>query len=117
MISVCLNAGVAAEYFLKVKQSFPLPPVDHAPASTPAPAYVPPVTPVSDLSCGLSTLPVGRQNHIILHLMFSLMTPEILVEYEMYETPATSSMISALGNLITSTLKLLRFRKSFVMQP
>ena len=51
------DAGLAAEYFLQLKQSFALPLVDCAPTSAPAPSFVSPVTLGSDLSCGLHTLP------------------------------------------------------------
>ena len=80
------DAGVAAEYFISVRQQFRSNTLGSAPVSPPA--FVPPVHLASDLSCGLSTLPLAMQNYIILNMMFSLMTPGILVEFEMYETPA-----------------------------
>ena len=83
-----VDAGVAAEYFISVQLQFRNNTLGSAPISPPAPAFVPPVAIASDLSSGLSTLPLIRQNFISLNLMFSLMTPVILVEFEMFETPA-----------------------------
>ena len=53
-----------------------------------APAFVPPAQLATESSSGLSTLPLARQKFVILNMMFSLMTPGMLVEFEMYETPA-----------------------------
>ena len=82
------DAGLAAEYFLQVQTSYAVPPVDRAPTSAPAPSNVHPVTHSSNASLGLSTLPLSRQNHVILHTMLSLMSQELRVEYELFATPA-----------------------------
>ena len=67
---------------------YAVPPVDRAPTSAPAPSNMHHVPHSSNASLGLSTLPLSRQNHVMLHTMLSLMSLELRVEYELFETPA-----------------------------
>jgi hypothetical protein len=74
----CIDAGIAAEYFLELRS------LPSASAPSPAPA---PVS-ASDDSSGLCQLPLARQNVVIKATMLGLMSEELRRLYEQFKTPA-----------------------------
>ena len=83
-----VDAGVAAEYFLTIRKQYRDSSLGIPPVLPPTPVHVAPFPADTNMHSGLSSLPLARQNHVILHMMFSLMSPELLVRYQLYETPA-----------------------------
>ena len=87
-----VDAGVAAEYFITIRKQYQDRSLGIAPVPSPSLVWVDPLPATSNMLTGqfngLSTLSLSRQNHIILHMMFSLMTDELLVQFERSQTPA-----------------------------
>ena len=79
-----VDAGVAAEYFLTIRKQYQKASLCIQPVLPPTPVHVAPFPAETNMHSGLSSLPLARQNHVILHMMFSLMTPELLVRYQLY---------------------------------